>query len=76
MRNEELLVLGLAGLALWFIVKGKKSQGAATGAAMASTSHYSSKIAPDYMGWQYFTDGVAISPDGIYYQNGAEVWRP
>lgn len=27
-------------------------------------------------GWQYFTDGVAISPAGIYYKNGVEVWRP
>lgn len=27
-------------------------------------------------GWQYFTDGTAISPEGIYYLNGREVWRP
>lgn len=27
-------------------------------------------------GWQYFTDGVAIGPDGKYYLNGNLVWSP
>lgn len=27
-------------------------------------------------GWQYFAGGIAISPEGIYYKNGAEVYRP
>jgi len=27
-------------------------------------------------GWQYFTDGVAIGPDGSYYKNDALVWSP
>lgn len=27
-------------------------------------------------GWQYYSDGVAISPDGTYYKNGQEVWTP
>lgn len=27
-------------------------------------------------GWQYFSDGTVIGPDGTYYQNGAQVWRP
>jgi hypothetical protein len=27
-------------------------------------------------GWQYFSDGTAISPDGTYYYQGEEVWTP
>lgn len=30
---------------------------------------------PGY-GWQYFTDGTAISPNGEYYKNGEPVWSP
>jgi hypothetical protein len=73
MRNEEIIVLGLAGLALWFIMKG---HGGSSGTAHVSTSTYTRHAAPDYQGWQYFTDGTAISPQGIYYQNGVEIWRP
>lgn len=77
MKRDEYIVLGLAGLALWFIMKGRGgSVGGSGGAAQASTNHYSTKIAPDYEGWQYFSDGVAIGPDGSYYLNGAKVWQP
>lgn len=27
-------------------------------------------------GWQYFSDGTAISPQGEYYLNGDKVWSP
>lgn len=27
-------------------------------------------------GWQYFSDGTAISPAGEYYFNGQRVWSP
>lgn len=27
-------------------------------------------------GWQYFTDGTAISPTGTYYHQGQPVWSP
>lgn len=30
---------------------------------------------PGY-GWEYFDDGTAISPEGVYYYQGREVWRP
>ena len=77
MRNEEYLVLGLAGLALWFIVKGKKPgvwgmPGVSDN--LTSNSNWSAKIAPDYQGWQFFSDGVSISPEGKYYLNGVMVY--
>lgn len=73
MRNEEIIVLGLAGLALWFIWQGKT---VASGGSHVITSPYTRHAAPDYQGWQYFTDGTAISPEGKYYQNGVLVWSP
>lgn len=27
-------------------------------------------------GWQYYSDGTAISPTGVYYYNGQRVWSP
>lgn len=76
MKKDEMIVLGLAALALYFIMKGRGSVGGSGGAAQASTSSYATKIAPDYMGWQYFSGGVAIGPDGSYYLNGEKVWMP
>lgn len=70
MHKTDLVVLGLAGLAVWFILKGK-----AAGYKLAPVSSgFVRKAAPDYQGWQYFTDGTAISPDGDYYLNGEIVW--
>lgn len=71
MRNEEMMVLGLAGLALWFILKGKNATAGAMGAKL---NNYTGKAAPDYQGWQYFTDGTAIAPNGDYYHNGDLVY--
>lgn len=30
---------------------------------------------PGY-GWQYYSDGTSIGPDGTYYKNGAALWSP
>jgi hypothetical protein len=27
-------------------------------------------------GWKYYSDGTAISPDGVYYYQGKKVWEP
>lgn len=27
-------------------------------------------------GWKYYSDGVAIGPDGTYYKDGVQVWMP
>ena len=27
-------------------------------------------------GWRYFSDGTTISPDGVYYSNGQQVYDP
>lgn len=68
MRKDDLIVLGLAALACWFILQGNK------GGAGFKMPAFVRKAAPDYQGWQYFTDGTAISPEGDYYLNGELIW--
>lgn len=77
MKSEELIVLGLAGLALWLIMKGKGSLPAFSSAVASAGSNSARKINVDNdAGWQYFTDGTAIDPSGAYYANGVKVWAP
>ena len=42
---------------------------------MAMDSGASGELIQEYEGWQYFTDGTAISPEGDYYFNGELVYR-
>lgn len=67
MNKEEMIKLALAGLALWFITKGGKNWQA---------PDFVTKAAPNYMSWQFFTDGTSISPEGNYYHNGVKVYSP
>lgn len=69
--NENILLL-LAGVAA-VLMLGKKK---------ASTGGSAPWVAPQAIpvsvpnGWQYFTDGTAISPEGVYYYKGEQVWAP
>lgn len=82
MKNTEFIVLGLAGLAVWFIVRGR--QGGAASPVPATQYRATEEVfaagggAWDN-GWRYFTDGgagYAIGPDGGYYKDGVRVWAP
>ena len=82
MKNEELLILGAAGVAVWLILKGSKTttptpasvrQGSA-GVSGWVNEIFSAAGTPYTNGWRYFENGVAIDPQGNYYQNGALVW--
>lgn len=76
MKTEELIVLGLAGLAVYFIVSGKKMP-----TAIAAVSNWKQSYSVDEIlntaqpgqigyGWRNFSDGTSIGPDGKYYLNG------
>lgn len=85
MRDLLVLVAAAAavvGAGMWW----KKRQGTAQAGSASMLRNFISgspdtilnnalPTQPGY-GWQYFTDGTAISPEGIYYQNGREIWRP
>lgn len=87
MKNDDLLALALAGIAVWMIFASRKASGATQPFALSSVSspgpytEIQNGALPGQpgWGWQYFRDGqngVAIAPDGGYYLNGQLVWRP
>lgn len=68
--NANLVNGVLAGLSTWF-------KGGATGEQYGAQAIDNTALpgGPGY-GWQYFTDGTAISPEGEYYYQGEKVWTP
>lgn len=83
MKHSEFMVLGLAGVALWLIVKGKApaTQKRAGGSCPAPRTEeiFNSAGQPYDNGWRYFSDGqtgYAIDPAGRYWRDGVMVWAP
>lgn len=88
MKTEEIAILGAAGVAVWLILKGTGFKLGGTTAPATSTPRgsagmtdwvgeiFSAAGTPYSNGWRYFENGVAISPDGTYYQGGQAVWSP
>lgn len=85
MKQQEMIVLGLAGVALYLIAKtpsGKKALQGVTGTASSGLRDMSQTVAEILdttgktfsNGWRYFTDGTAIDPAGNYYQGGQLIW--
>lgn len=82
MKSDELLVLGLAGVAVYLIWK---TQGAKAAAGVSPSKPLADTFVDEIFnwrglpydnGWRYFENGVAIDPQGNYYQNGKLVWSP
>lgn len=85
MKQQNLIVLGLAGVALYMIVKtpaGKKALQSVTGTASNGLRDMSQTVTEVLdntgkafsNGWRYFNDGTAIDPAGNYYQGGQLIW--
>lgn len=88
MKNDTFVILGAAAAALYVITKSTRPR-VPTGSAMqlngggqVNVPSYTKQIfntataGQEGYGWQYFSDGTAIGPDGSYYQNGQKVWSP
>lgn len=80
MKQTEMIVLGLAGLAVYLIVKSKSAGATGTSTGTRSTVDnfvdeiFTSSGTPFGNGWRYYENGVAIDPQGNYYQDGKKVW--
>lgn len=81
MKQNDLIVLGLAGVAVYMIAKSAKGnnitkdrQPLASAAQAVSEILDSAGKAFDN-GWRYFSDGTSIDPSGNYYQGGQLIWR-
>lgn len=78
--NTQMIVLGLAGLAVWMIVQSKSKASGTASTGAKSLGQFVNEIfnvggqAFDN-GWRYFSDGTAIDPKGNYYLNGQMVWQ-
>lgn len=80
MKTEDALILGLAAVACWMIVRTVRPASAvatpATGSSGATLIPNQSLPGNAAWGWSYYSDGTAISPDGTYYMGGTKLWSP
>lgn len=83
MKQTELIALGLAGVAVFLIVKakgGKISLGIPALKTSNATTYdrVTEVLAADGQrfdnGWRYFNDGTSIDQQGNYYKDGALIW--
>lgn len=80
MKNEEMIVLGLAGLAVFMIMKSQSSPNKANANILATVTRRASEVLNSAgkafsNGWRYFTDGTAIDPQGNYWYGGQLIWN-
>lgn len=80
MKNTEMIALALAGIAVYMIVNGKKSNAVTSADGPANTSgagEIFNEVGRQFAnGWRYFTDGTSIDPAGSYYSGGQLIWSP
>lgn len=81
MKQTEMIVLGLAGVAVYLIWQSQKKKASGTAASPTRGTvdtfvdeifNFNGKAFEN--GWRYFENGVAIDPEGNYYQNGQRVY--
>lgn len=83
MKQTDMIVLALAGVAVYLIVKTQRAPGgqaAAGGGVAAGLGDMVREIFGEGgerfgNGWRYFDNGTAISPTGDYYFQGQLVYR-
>lgn len=86
MKTEDLITLGAAAILAYvayrtFMPQGGKIPANAAPARGAPATQYAQEITNNAdptepgWGWKYYTNGVAISPDGTYYLNEKPVWN-
>ena len=82
MKQTDLIVLGLAGVAVYMIVKSQKT-GKVWSEEIPAGLRSAAQTVSEIMdmggkafsnGWRYFNDGTAIDPAGNYYQGGQLIW--
>lgn len=73
MKNENVILLVSVAAAVFLWLNRKAVKAVVSGAT--SITNTAGAGQPGY-GWQYFSDGTAIDPNGTYYKNGVKIWAP
>ena len=82
MKQSDLIVLGLAGLAVYMIVRSRGTTQAAGTTTTQRPRDWVTEIANTVLpgqtgyGWRSVDNGTAISPTGDYYFHGEKIWTP
>lgn len=77
MKNQNIIVLGLAGLAVYMIWQARKKGTTVTQQANDMVSEILGSNGQAFTnGWRYFSDGTSIDPSGNYYKDGQMIWSP
>lgn len=71
MKTEDLILLAGGVIAAFIIFRTLRKPAAAAG---GTSSDYVNQITKAD-GWNYYTDGTAIAPNGDYYHQGELIWR-
>lgn len=71
MKGEDLIILGGGVIAAFIIWRTLKKP---VLASSATSSDYVNRITKAD-GWEYYTNGTAIAPNGDYYHQGELIWR-
>ncbi len=80
MKQDQMIALGLAAVAVYFITSKNKAN--ASGTAKTGIAAIAAKVSEIFdssgqaygNGWRYFSDGTSIDPSGNYYQGGGMIW--
>ena len=82
MKQEQIIVLGLAALAVYLIMQSKGDKLPKGSVTVGDLITETPKEIFDAFGkafangWRYFDNGTSIDPYGAYYQGGQLVWSP
>jgi hypothetical protein len=86
MKTDEWLLVGAAGLLVFLFLRARPAGGTVQIGepttlfndvvdSINEVLNSATQGQPGF-GWRYFDNGVAISPEGQYYKNGALVYSP
>lgn len=76
MKNQNLIVLGLAGVAVYMIWQAKKTGKTVTEVAQGFVKEIKGQGGKAFdNGWRYFDNGTSIDPQGNYYYQGQLVYN-
>lgn len=75
MNATDFFLIGGAAFVAYLLLANKTTPTVATGSGGAQPKA-GAKLIQVYAGWQYFSDGTSISPDGRYFQGDTLIYTP